>query len=76
MDAPQIDVEMLRAVIKVRDDLLSELTDQCAPPEEYAAPLWQAYKLLKEGSDAMKQAIGFEELEAETGWTVFKPDGS
>ena len=76
MDAPDIDIEMLRAVIKVRDDLLFELADESAPPDEYAAPLWQAYKLLAEGIEAMKQAIGFEEPEAETGWTVYKPEGS
>jgi hypothetical protein len=76
MDAPQIDVEMLRAVIKVRNELLFELADQGAPPDEYAAPLWQAYKLLAGGIETMKQAIGFEEPEADTGWTIYKPDGS
>lgn len=75
MAAPQIDVEMLRAVMKVRDALLFELTYQSAPPEEYAAPLWQAYKLLNDRVEAMKQAIGFDEM-AETGLTVYKPDES
>lgn len=76
MDDPQIDAAMLRKVIKIRDDLLFELADQSAPPDEYAAPLWQAYKLLSEGIETMKQAIGFEEPDAETGWTAYKPDGS
>ena len=66
MEDAYIDPDMVRSLIKVRGDLLLVLCDQHEPPAEYAAPLWQAFKLLVACIEALKQASGVEEDVADT----------
>ena len=68
-----IDLDMLRDLIKCRDDLLFWLTDDGKPPKKYADPLWQAHNQLTEAVDDMKKVAGYDEF-SEGGWTIFAPD--
>jgi hypothetical protein len=76
MEDPSIDPDTVRSLIKVRGDLLFVLCDQHEPPAEYAARLWQAYKLLADGIETLKQASGVKEDIADTGWTIYSPKES
>lgn len=65
---------MLRRFMECRDILLRQLAEQHPPPERFATPLWQAYKLIAEAVEDMKREAGVEEPLGETGWTIY-PDG-
>lgn len=69
-----IDPVILDSLRKVRDQLLFDLTDQTAPPSEYAEPLWRAHKLLEQGIEAMTKASGIEEPRGQ--WISGEPDQS
>ena len=69
-----IDPVILDSLRKVRDQLLFDLTDQTAPPEQFAEPLWQAFRLLEQGIEAMTQASGIEEPRGE--WITGEADQS
>jgi hypothetical protein len=69
-----IDPVILDSLRKVRDRLLFDLTDQTAPPTQYAEPLWQAYKLLEQGIEAMTKASGIEEPRGQ--WITGEADQS
>lgn len=58
MEAHGIDPLILASLREVRDQLLFDLTDQTAPPAPYSEPLWQAFKLLEQGIEAMTKAGG------------------
>jgi len=74
MEAHGIDPVILDSLRKVRDQLRFDLTDQTAPPSQYAEPLWQALTLLQQSIEAMTKASGIEEPVGS--WTSSKPDGS
>jgi hypothetical protein len=56
-----VDPEVVRGLIKVRDDLIFWLTEQSGPPEELKAPLWEAFELLNQGVTEIAKATGVDD---------------
>jgi hypothetical protein len=61
MDTPEIDPEIIRGFIQVRQDLLFWLSEQNGPPRELTEPLWQAFQLVAEGIQTIERVTGFVE---------------
>jgi len=56
-----VDPEIVRGLIKVRDDLIFWLTEQSGPPNELKVPLWEAFELLNQGVAEIAKATGVDD---------------